>query len=153
MHIVSIIVKQKLLQFLIANLVLLGLVQLCHPSEHFPSCKSSMLDLTYTLHKRLSKSVLQYTHHKILYVIWTADKTKFINDFVQNKFYVDIRDIEPVQYLQKNHPPCLTYVSLQLSWSVANLHIQCDAIPCGMEYYAMSKHGLRPTAVHAYNPW
>jgi hypothetical protein len=27
----------------------------------------------------------------------------------------------------------------QLSWSVANLHIQCDAVPCGMEYYALSR--------------
>lgn len=51
-----------------------------------------------------------------------------------------------------NHLPYLTYVNLQLSWSVANLHIQRDAIPCGMEYYAISKHSLRPTAVHAYNP-
>jgi len=68
MRIVSIIVKQKLLQFLIDDLVLLGLVQLCHPPEHFPSCKSSLLDLTHTLHKRFSKSVLQYARCEILYV-------------------------------------------------------------------------------------
>jgi hypothetical protein len=52
---------------------------------------------------------------------------------------------------KKNHPPCLMYASLQLSWSVANLQIQCDTTLYGMEHYVISKHSLRPTAVHAHN--
>ena len=82
MHIVSISVKQKLLQFLIDNLVLLGLVQLCHPSEHFSSRKSSLLDLTYMLHTRFSKSVLQYTYCKILYIIELFHQPTLMNNFL-----------------------------------------------------------------------
>jgi disulfide oxidoreductase YuzD len=82
MHILSITVKQKSLQILIANLVLLGLVRLCPTSTHFPSCRFSLLYLTHTLHRRFSKSVLQYTCCKIFDIILTADNRKFINNFV-----------------------------------------------------------------------